>query len=222
MNDRVSQHRGHTLIALLALALLSPSATHAAVDLTGDWLVESGGEEIYGDGPVRIDQDGTSITFGLLQGRIDPETGEFQVVFADLPSSRCIQPLGIYARATDSDHFTGYIGGFWAPLDSPCHVAFIGSITGVRINPGGTPSPTPTLPPPTPTPTSLPCAGDCDGDGRVTVDEVVRLVRCVVYPCLDIPAASSNAECADGNGSGQIEVNELVTAVNNALRGCPI
>lgn len=59
------------------------------------------------------------------------------------------------------------------------------------------------------------CTGDCNGDGTVTVDELISGVNialgnrsvdaCVVF---------------DTNGDGQVAVSELIRAVNNALAGC--
>jgi hypothetical protein len=68
---------------------------------------------------------------------------------------------------------------------------------------------------PTPTPTRLPCPGDCDGNGEVTVAEVVRAVHIAlgrrgVAPC---PAV-------DTNGDGRVAVSELIAAVNRLLNRC--
>jgi hypothetical protein len=59
------------------------------------------------------------------------------------------------------------------------------------------------------------CSGDCNGDGRVTVDELVRMVNVAlgntgVRACL----------AGDKDRNGAIAVNEVITAVNNALAGC--
>jgi hypothetical protein len=59
----------------------------------------------------------------------------------------------------------------------------------------------------------LPCVGDCDGDGTVTIEEILGMVD----------AALGNApatDCGTG-GNEQITVTEILTAVNNALNGCP-
>jgi hypothetical protein len=60
------------------------------------------------------------------------------------------------------------------------------------------------------------CLGDCNGDGDVTVDEIVRLVNIALglTELDDCPAA-------DGNGDGDVTVDEIVTAVTHALDGCP-
>jgi hypothetical protein len=81
------------------------------------------------------------------------------------------------------------------------------------------PTETPTAAPPTdsPTPTATPpppCAGDCDGDGIVTVAELVGGVA---------SALGGAAPCAalDGNGDGHATIGELIAAVGAALAGCP-
>lgn len=60
------------------------------------------------------------------------------------------------------------------------------------------------------------CGGDCDGNGRVTVDELVRAVNAALG---NVPAESCPG--LDLNGDGQVAINELIAAVNNALAGCP-
>jgi FG-GAP-like repeat len=59
------------------------------------------------------------------------------------------------------------------------------------------------------------CAGDCDGDGRVTVTDLVVAV--------DLSMRGAGAEiCADAdvNDDGHIGVDELIRAVRRALVGC--
>ncbi len=88
------------------------------------------------------------------------------------------------------------------------------------------PTSTPTIvatatssPPPgdtaTPSPTPILCVGDCNGDGNVTVDEILTLVNIALG---NTPAS----DCSAGvpNGAGQVTVDEIVVAVNNALNGC--
>ena len=68
----------------------------------------------------------------------------------------------------------------------------------------------------TPTPTPMQsCVGDCDGDGMVTVDEILKMVSIALgAPVDDCPAG-------DRDGDGEITVDEVLTAVTNALDGCP-
>ncbi len=71
------------------------------------------------------------------------------------------------------------------------------------------------IPPGTPTPTPA-CAGDCNGDGEVTVDEIVWLVVLAL-------SGGPQDDCARGdtNRDGAITVDEVIAAVNRALAGCP-
>jgi hypothetical protein len=60
------------------------------------------------------------------------------------------------------------------------------------------------------------CAGDCNGDGAVTVDELLTAVNIALgnAPVGQCPAF-------DVNGDGAVTVNEILAGVNNALNGCP-
>ncbi len=62
---------------------------------------------------------------------------------------------------------------------------------------------------------SAQCVGDCDGDGTVSVSELIRGVN-INLGNQDVSACP--AMDADGNGS--VAVNELIQAVNNNLNGC--
>jgi hypothetical protein len=59
------------------------------------------------------------------------------------------------------------------------------------------------------------CPGDCNGDGQVTVDEIVTAVSIALgnVPLTQCPAA-------DDNGDGSVTVDELLRAVSAALAGC--
>ena len=76
----------------------------------------------------------------------------------------------------------------------------------------GSPTPTPTV---TPTRAQSPaCAGDCDGDGAVTIAELVLGVA------LALGQAASGCQSADLDASGTVVVGELIAAVRAALDGC--
>jgi phosphatidylethanolamine-binding protein (PEBP) family uncharacterized protein len=71
-----------------------------------------------------------------------------------------------------------------------------------------------------PTPASAPvrltgCAGDCSSDGAVSVDEIVRGLNIILGL-----APLTSCSVLDADSDGNITINELVAAVNNALRGC--
>jgi hypothetical protein len=59
------------------------------------------------------------------------------------------------------------------------------------------------------------CAGDCNGDGRVSISELIRGVNIAL-------GATEAAACPtfDGDGDDRVSIAELVRAVNRALSGC--
>ncbi len=60
------------------------------------------------------------------------------------------------------------------------------------------------------------CAGDCDGDGAVTVPELVTAVGIAQEQ-----TALAACATADGSGDGAVTVEELISATRAALQGCP-
>ncbi len=64
---------------------------------------------------------------------------------------------------------------------------------------------------------AMACPGDCDGDGRVTIAELIRGVNIALGN-----APISNCPAFDLNDNGMVAINELVAAVNATLNGCPI
>ena len=62
-----------------------------------------------------------------------------------------------------------------------------------------------------------PCTGDCNGDGSVTVNEIVALVRILLNK---VPVSTCGS--GDANADGQVTVNEIVLAVNSLLGGCGV
>jgi len=59
------------------------------------------------------------------------------------------------------------------------------------------------------------CIGDCDGDGTVTVDEVVRGIN------ITLGEATESCPAFDADTDGVVTIDELVAGVNNVLTGCP-
>jgi len=70
-------------------------------------------------------------------------------------------------------------------------------------------------PTPSPTRSVSMCTGDCNGDGNVTVDELVRGVNIALGTTF-----VEDCTALDANRSGSVTIDELITAVNNALGGC--
>jgi hypothetical protein len=64
-------------------------------------------------------------------------------------------------------------------------------------------------------PTPLPCAGDCNGNGSVTVNELVAGVNIALGS-----AAVAVCTACDTDRDGSVSVSELIAAVRRALDGC--
>lgn len=64
------------------------------------------------------------------------------------------------------------------------------------------------------------CVGDCDGNGEVTVTDLITMVNIAL--CDNQPGCAQLSTClvGDANGSGSIEITEIIAGVNNALNGC--
>jgi hypothetical protein len=79
-----------------------------------------------------------------------------------------------------------------------------------------TPEATPTVVAPTATPGATTCVGNCNGDTVVAINELLQGVNIALGNAeLDVCPAFDNS------GNGQVEVNELIIGVSNALNGCP-
>ncbi len=102
--------------------------------------------------------------------------------------------------------------------------------TATATNTGTVPTPVPTtatntatatatstgtVPTPTATPTGQPCASDCDGNGTVSINELVRAVN-IALGRQGVDACPA----ADLDGNGSITINELIRAVADSLGRC--
>jgi pimeloyl-ACP methyl ester carboxylesterase len=65
-------------------------------------------------------------------------------------------------------------------------------------------------------PQPIPCVGDCNGDGNVTVDEMVRGIG-ITLGTIEIEVC----EALDCQGTGSTSISCVIQAVNNAIAGCP-
>ena len=143
-------------------------------------------------------------------GRINPAG---KISRFDLPIAES-GPCGIAGRAD---------GTLWVALynvEKLSHTRLAAAEPTAVATPTATESPVPTATPrlsPSPTPQQTPgaCVGDCDGDGSVTVDEVIRGVSIGL-------GTTAIETCAtfDTNADGAVTVDELITAVTRALEGC--
>ena len=60
------------------------------------------------------------------------------------------------------------------------------------------------------------CVGDCNGNGEVTVDEIIKAVN-IALGTTPVDTCSAS----DANGDGMVTINEIIADVNSALSGCP-
>jgi hypothetical protein len=60
------------------------------------------------------------------------------------------------------------------------------------------------------------CTGDCNGDGTVSIAELVNSVN-IALGRTDV----TQCRACDRNGDGVVSIAELIDAVGSALRGCP-
>jgi hypothetical protein len=116
-------------------------------------------------------------------------------------------------------NFQGKCETFQLPAPTPTGTPAGTATATVPI--GATATPTATFvgsasPTVSPTATSAPvvCPGDCDGSGEVLVDEIIDGVALLLGRPARVCAA------IDLNEDGGVSVDEVVSIVNAALRGC--
>ncbi len=68
--------------------------------------------------------------------------------------------------------------------------------------------------------TAVACVGDCNGDGKVSIDEILHGVCFLRGLCLELEG-SGLCSALDPYGTGRLQVDVLLVAINNALVGCP-
>lgn len=120
----------------------------------------------------------------------------------------------------------GTLVHFAADFEQHCEFAAPALYGSVRIDsavptaspPRGSPTRTgtPTAGPATPTPrVRAPCIGDCDGDGRVTIAEIILAIRAAL-------GQASVDECAavDADLDGAVSINDLIRAIDGVLINC--
>jgi Tol biopolymer transport system component len=106
--------------------------------------------------------------------------------------------------------------------------------SGERMTPTATRTATPPPEGPTPTATGLPtgtatatvtptegpagpCVGDCNGNGEVTVDDLIRMVNIALDLQPLCPGEGGGCLAGDANCDCRITVDDIIRAVNNSL-----
>ncbi len=85
-----------------------------------------------------------------------------------------------------------------------------------------TPIPTVTETPTPEPPGDFPCIGDCNGDGEVTIDDLIRMVNIALglRPVCGEDGGVGQCLAGDADCDCEITVDEIIRAVNNTLFGC--
>lgn len=69
--------------------------------------------------------------------------------------------------------------------------------------------------------TGAACPGDLNGDGQVTIDEIITIVNAALLGCEGAAGAVVVGCPGDLNGDGMVTINEIILAIRSALDGCP-
>ncbi len=155
----------------------------------------------------------------------DPELPGFGIT----DGGGCSDITGTFSIRESEYSIDGTVDKFAADFEQHCEgvpPALFGSVRLHSNFPTASPpvvaptfTPTPTLPVPTPTETPmaalLPCVGDCNGDGQISVDELVTGVNLALGG-----APISVCPAFDVNNDGRVTIDELLRAVASALNGC--
>jgi hypothetical protein len=193
-----------------------PAVPQSAGETETEWAILQAGPAGAGNGELanegQVGAASKSVTrryeFYEYTGAYDPESHEALCGGgggggggggAALQAGSCSAPL--------PGELGNYIGAQMAAIN----------LEAVGPTPTSTPIATATVAPATPTATATAvatCVGNCNGDGSVSIDELIKLV--------DIALGSAPpADCANGIPVGTaVDISMLVRAVANALRGC--
>ena len=166
-------------------------------------------------GPLRFDVDVTDDVRALL----GDGAGAIGVVWrtGDSPTATSLDHLGDESagppnvNGSSLPYLTVVLGGAASPTPTataipPTPTATTAVATVTATAPVGTATPT--------VEGGTPCLGDCDGDGAVTVAELIAGVNMVLN------GNPAGCPAMDGNGDGEVVIADLIRAVSYALDGC--
>lgn len=222
--DRLDVTGAATLAGTLRVSLVngftpSPGNTFQIMTFgshTGDFTTTDG--LIIGNGlGFRTVYTDTDLSLAIVQEICDDGIDNDGDGFTDCNDPKCANLQACYRSPTPTATSTPTLTV--TPTPPPTNTPTVTPTITITHTPAPTATSTPT-PTPTPSPTATAgrsCVGNCNGDGEVTVDEIIKGVN-IALGSLSIDACPS----FDVNGNGEVEINELIIAVNNALNGCPV
>jgi len=188
-------------------------------------------------GPA-ISDDGRYVAFISFSSNFDPLDGNgFSDVFVVDLDTRDIERVSVALDASgrpggNVPDFPTTISanGVWIGFASAAENLVAGDINNqidsfVSCNPfeaeqcASFPTPTATATPEV-TPAAGACTGDCDGNGTVSINELIRMTNIALGVSLCGEGQVAACPAGDANGDCAITVEELVRAVGNNLSGC--
>jgi len=187
---------------------------------------------LAGPSDVAVSNDGAHVYVTGTTGNAlavfgrDPGTGRLNFIEAETQGvggidgltaavSVAVSPDGASVYVAGSqDNAVAVFAGPQPPTPTPTTTATATATETITdtTTPSATATETPTA---TPSPTPGPCIGDCDGNGRITVEELVKGVN-IALALLPLDQCPS----FDFDHDTHVSVDELVKAVNAALNGC--
>lgn len=225
------------LLFILALALATPASAQSDEPDLARSVIAGGGGRSGGDSAILTGTVGQAATGAVGAGVFSLRAGfwvSLSLPATETPTPTSTAPATLSASPTLTPTSTAVHSATPPPTSttvltpsatrSSTPVATASSSPTITASPVVTPTssvtPLATSSPsasiaPTQTATPIACVGDCDGDGAVTVDEIVLMVGIG----LGIEGIG-NCVPADLNGDGDVTVDEIVNAVTNALDGC--
>lgn len=199
------------------LVIASPNAPVGAVPRVGVTHIFFGTEQAL---PPVIDLADVpeEVSFLLVEGEDLNDMLAYSMAVGDADGDGLDD---LVLNVMDGDGFMNRI-----PSSGDAHVLSGAEITLFAGRGAATPTasatPTPSAPD-TPSPVATPtvevigCPGDCNGDGRVTIGELIRGVNQSLFPVLPLACPAF-----DVNGNEVVAINEVIAAVNASLQGCAL
>jgi subtilase family serine protease len=180
---------------------------------------------LYALGRQQYANNGPRVFHDITQGNntYDRVAGYAAGLGYDLATGLGTPDVAVLATALETIAQTPTPTATPTPTGTPTHTGTQTPTATGTSTPTGTPTPTPTgsqIPTNTPfqqpTPVASPCVGDCNGDGAVTVNELVSMVTIALGD-----ASVSICLAGDVSRNNVITIDEIIAAVNHALNGCP-
>lgn len=171
------------------------------------------GTTLYVSHPIHDRVSVIDVASNALRNEIDSASFPYALAFAPDGSVLLVTNIASRSVTVIDPAAEAVVATITVPFE-PQGLA-VGFVPGGCVAPPLPPTATPS-PSATPTPTAPPpCGGDCDGDGAVTIAELLRAVAIAIGRMTIDRCPAANLD-----GSGTVTVDDIVGATRNALSGC--